>query len=241
MVLAGHLTDYPLSELLFFLSSKQRSGELVLTRDSVTITLRLHVGRLVSARPGSTDQRLGSRLVADGILTPQQLSQALVQQKAGWDRQSLGGILVELGIVKPETIRRVVQEQIADCLVQLLMAPGGTFMFNSATASVSGVEVDINIEREVLDAIRRIDEVVTAQIDLGIVVLDRDVTAAELQPVIADGWELIDALMDDASTVDDIVARTGWPRDSVISGLSRLLMHNIISVARPAVAESVAA
>ena len=77
MALAGHVRDFPLAELLFFLSSKQRTGQLVLKRHELTIIFTLRRGRLIAGQMLPADQRLGERLVASGALRHPQLEEAL--------------------------------------------------------------------------------------------------------------------------------------------------------------------
>jgi hypothetical protein len=240
MVLVGHVSDYPLSELLFFLSTKRRTGHLTLQHRSITITFTLQSGRLIAAQPSAVDQRLGSRLVADGILTLDQLHNALACQFAEMPGTPLGAILVQQGCLTPSTVQRVLKEQVADCLVQFLITPGGTFTFQPCAVDAAGINLDISIEREVFEAIHRVDELLTDMLEIGTVTLDPDITADALEPIIAESWDLIDALMDDASTVDEVIRSTGWTRPKVIDGLLRLHAHNIVSVRTSDRAEAVA-
>ncbi|HEX5166571.1 MAG TPA: DUF4388 domain-containing protein, partial [Thermomicrobiales bacterium] len=164
MALAGDIEDYPLAELLFFLSSKQRTGELVLEQAEITIVFALRHGRLIAAQMIPTDQRLGERLVSGGVITPSMLSDALQRQEQTPERQ-LGAILVERGDAPRETVIDAIRGQITDCLVAFLIAPGGTFLFQEKPLDTDMIDVDVIVEREVLDALRRADEYVTRQID----------------------------------------------------------------------------
>jgi hypothetical protein len=151
MVLTGHMIDFPLAELLFFLSSKQRSGWLDLRHSSMTITFTLRRGRLVAARSDRANERLGTRLVSEGLLTPTRLGHALAQQRVVGQHTPLGAVLVDLGYVDSDTIQRILREQIADCLLQVLIAPDGTFEFHLGAPEAEGVDLDVAIEREVLE------------------------------------------------------------------------------------------
>jgi type IV pilus assembly protein PilB len=63
---------------------------------------------MATAAPGGSD-RLGETLLRDGILSREQLTQALVEQKA--TRQRLGYILVKLGFVPEIEVTQVLARQ----------------------------------------------------------------------------------------------------------------------------------
>ena len=230
MALAGDIEDYPLAELLFFLSSKQRTGELVLEQSQITIVFALRRGRLIAAQMIPTDQRLGERLIAGGVITQPILSDALRSQEQTPDRQ-LGTILVERGDAPRETVIEAIREQITDSLVALLIAPGGTFTFREKSIETEMIDVDVNVEREVLDALRRADEYVTRQIDTGPLRLKPNVGPDALQPFILDNWDLIDALIGGAQTVDELVVETRWERERVVNTLFQLQANGAIELA----------
>ena len=230
MVLAGHVHDYPLAELLFFLSSKQRTGHLTLKRSEMKIVLMLHRGRLIAAQMIPGDRRLGERLLDDGTITHGELSVALQFQQEHAPELQLGSILVELNLADRETILRALRAQIADCLVMLLIAPGGTFAFHEKAIDPGRIDVDVIVEREVLDAIHRADEYVARQIDTGPIRLNPDVTSSTLQRFILDSWDVIDAMLGGAQTVDELVAETLWERDRVVSSLCQLQASGTITL-----------
>lgn len=231
MVLAGHVQDYPLAELLFYLSSKQRTGHLILKRSEMKIIFVLRRGRLIAAQSIPADRRLGERLIEDGTISQEELQIALDFQEEHAQDQPLGTILVDIGVVGRDTIRDVVRAQIADCLIRLLIAPGGTFAFLEKAIDPSGIDVDIVVEREVLDAIRRADEYVARQIDTSPLRLKSNVGADALQPFVIDNWDLIDALIGGAETVDEIVAETDWERERVVKLLCQLQGSGAIDLA----------
>jgi hypothetical protein len=230
MVLTGHVDDYPLAELLFFLSSKRRTGHLILDRVDMRIIFTLRLGRLIAAQMVPADQRLGDLLVADGAINLDTLDEALRFQQTEPDRP-LGTLLVERGLVEREGVLQALRRQIADCLVAFLIAPGGTFTFEQAEIDPSGINVDVIVEREVLEAIRRADEHVARQIDTGPLCLKPDVDPGVLQPYILESWDLIDAMIGGAQTVDEIIAEIEWERERVVLSLSQLQANGAIDLA----------
>src|SRR4051794_22944863 len=158
MAFAGDLIDFPLPDLLFYLSSKRYSGWLTLRHDTSELTLTLQAGQPVEARSNSADQRLGARLVADGLLTRAQLEVALAHQALRTPTPSLGALVVELGLLADDAVRQAVSAQLHALLGQLLESPTGTFRFVRGLPEVHGLELAFNLEHEVLAAIGRVDE-----------------------------------------------------------------------------------
>jgi len=222
MAIAGHVKDFPLAELLFFLSSKQRTGRLVLKRRGMTIIFTLRFGRLIAAQMLPAEQRIGDRLVASGALSPAMLDEALHLQRHAAPGRPLGTLLVERGFIAREVLQHTLREQIADCLFKFLIAPGGTFTFRELTIDPSRIDVDVVVEREVLEALRRADEYVAQKIETGPLSLSLQVDPEVFQPLIVDNRDVIEAMRDGATTLDQIVAETAWGRDRVMNTLFQL-------------------
>ena len=236
MALAGHIHDFPLAELLFFLSNKQRTGMLVLKRAEMTIIFTLRRGRLIAAQMIPADQRLGDRLVADGALMADALHEALQFQQQHASDRPFGTLLVERGYLAREEVHRAIRGQIADCLVAFLVEPGGIFTFRECEVDPSRLEVDVNVEREVLEAISRADEHVARQIETGPLRLKPNVGARSLQPFILENWDVIDAMLGGAQTIEEIVSETAWDRDSVVNALFQLQANGVIDLECPLLA-----
>lgn len=233
MALAGHIADFPLAELLFYLSSKQRTGQIVLKRPWTTMIFTLRRGRLVAAQMLPADQRLGDRLVAEGVLNAGLLAVALEVQRQDALRRPLGALLVELGYVEPETVMRALRGQIADCLFRFLIAPGGTFTFREKTVDPQGMDVNVNAEFEVLEAIRRADEWIAGQMDTSPIYLNQQINTEALQPIVYERWDVVDAMLDGAQTVDEIVRAIGWERQQVVDAVLQLQAHGAIDLEKP--------
>jgi hypothetical protein len=233
MALAGHIADFPLAELLFYLSSKQRTGQIVLKRPWTTMIFTLRRGRLIAAQMLPADQRLGDRLVAEGVLNAGLLEVALEVQRQDALHRPLGTLLVELGYVEAETVQRALRGQIADCLFRFLIAPGGTFTFREKTADSRGMDVNVNVEFEVLEAIRRADEWVAGQLDISPIYLNQQINADALQSIVYERWDAVEAMLDGAETIDAIVTATGWERQRVVDAVLQLQAHGAIDLEKP--------
>lgn len=233
MVLGGHIREYPLAELLFFLSNKQRTGELVLKRSDMRMMFTMRRGRLIAAQMVPADQRLGELLLAGGLIDPDLLNEALDYQRRHASGRPLGTLLVERGYLEPAVVLGALRGQIMDCLVTFLIAPDGTFLFREREIDPSSISVDVIVEREVLEAIRRADEYVAKQIDTGPLRLKPNVDTHALQPFVVEHWDLIDAIVGGAQSVDEIVAEISWERERVVSTLLQLQASGAIMLDFP--------
>ncbi|HYI15694.1 MAG TPA: DUF4388 domain-containing protein [Thermomicrobiales bacterium] len=235
MALAGHIADFPLAELLFFLSSKQRTGQIVLKRPMTTMIFTLRRGRLIAGQMLPADQRLGDRLVAEGFLNAGLLAVALEVQRQDTLHRPLGTLLVELGYVEQRVVMSALRGQIADCLFRFLIAPGGTFTFREKLIDPRRMDVDINVEVEVLEAIRRADEWIAGRMDTNPIYLNQQINADVLQTIVYERWGVVEAMLDGATTIDEIVTATGWERERVIDTVLQFQAHGAIDLEAPTV------
>jgi hypothetical protein len=230
VALSGDLSDYPLAELLFFLSSRGRSGWLTLRNDDLEVTFTLRHGRLIAGESQDTRQRLGQLLMSSGLLTTNQLQHALTMQHQLRPKPTFGEVLVELGYADHGEIRRTLKSQISELLFQILIRPGGTFAFTRGLPDRRGITVDVVVEHEVLQAIRRADEWFHGQIQSSPVRIAPQVTPDMIEEHVATDWPILEALLDDATLLDEIVAASGWTREAVIESLMRLQAAGVISI-----------
>ena len=235
MALAGHIDDFPLAELLFFLSSKQRTGQIVLKRPMTTMIFTLRRGRLIAGQMLPADQRIGDRLVAEGFLNASLLAVALEVQRQDTLHRPLGTLLVELGYVEQSVVMSALRGQIADCLFRFLIAPGGTFTFREKPVDPRRMNVDISVQVEVLEAIRRADEWIAGRMDSSLIYLNQQINAEALQSIVYERWEVVEAMLDGVVTIDDIVTATGWEREQVIDTILQFQAHGAIDLETPSV------
>jgi hypothetical protein len=230
MAFSGDLSDFPFPDLLFYLSSKRYSGWLTLRHAANELTLTLVGGQAVAARSSVAEHRLGARLVADGLLTRGRLEVALAHQTVRDPAPALGALLVELGIVTPDAVRLAVYAQLHDLLDQLLLQPTGAFRWTRGLPDVHGLDLDLNLEREVLAAIGRADEQFAAQLPTARLTVVESATPERLVGAVGEDWPLFEALLDGATSFDAAVAASGWSPDAVQAGLARLHGHGVLRI-----------
>jgi len=127
---AGRIESLGLPVILQFLSQKEKSGRLTLTRRDGHGVVVLHEGRIVAVSAGSVRDSFGNMLVCRGLVSEDDLMKAIETQHLSLQRKRLGAILVEAGCVTTEDVERVVREQMKAELAALMEWPSGFFRFD---------------------------------------------------------------------------------------------------------------
>jgi diguanylate cyclase (GGDEF)-like protein/PAS domain S-box-containing protein len=128
----GTLEHLPFPEFVQTLSNLGKSGRLTLSRFGEKGYVFFHEGRIVGAALTSMRETLGSLLVAQHLITEEQLAETLEIQR-GSDRSCrLGSLLVERGLVSREDLQWVVRQQTQRILSALIRWTHGQFEFESA-------------------------------------------------------------------------------------------------------------
>jgi hypothetical protein len=224
----GDIFDFPLPDLLWFLGSRNKSGWLTLVSNSTHMVITFRQGKLVGARSTDSTQRLGSRLLDSGLIKGWQLEKALEYQKASSSQPALGSILVELGFITSEQLQQAIARQFGELVFRLLIHPAGQFRFDPGIPDLRGETVNVSIEGEVFEAVRRADEWSSERM------LD---TPFRLNPAISsETAALIDpeermylvALIRGPKTLDQLVDLSGRERQRVLESLNRLQAGGVI-------------
>ena len=162
MALEGDLQDFTLAEMLRFLESGAKTGTLELKRNGENGVVCLREGRVCFAAGPRHGQPLGRRLVADGIVSEDQLREAVglqeiqTQDKGG---RRLAQVLVEEGFVDEQTLDSLVQEALFEELFDLFRWDSGTVRFEQGDA---GDEFEtgilVRVEAVIQEMTRRLDQ-----------------------------------------------------------------------------------
>jgi len=144
MTLGGRLNDVDLRALLQTLAVNQSAGKLALTRREGHALLVFRRGRIIYAATSSARETFGSILLLRGVITEEDLAEALERQHAGPGSRRLGRVLVEMGKVDEAALREVMKQQTREVLQELLAWRTGFYKFEPLDVSPEGeVEVDV--------------------------------------------------------------------------------------------------
>ncbi len=159
MALTGTLKDFGIAEILQLIGQQSKSGALLLKSRSDEIQVLMWNGSVVSAEHAGRVARdkLGSLLVRAGLITAEQLAEALAVQKRTLRR--LGDIVVEMGMVTKEQLREMTALQTTQTLYTLFHWKSGTYAFEPRDVTFDRETVTpLRCEAVLMEGYRIIDE-----------------------------------------------------------------------------------
>lgn len=212
MPIKGSLKEASLAEVCQLLALGQKTGSLSVADRSRFGQIFFDNGRICFARVVNRRDRLGDMLVAEGILTQEQVDQTLALQEKTPERR-FGELLVEQHKVDREVLQRFISVQIEEAVYHLFTWTRGQFYFEVGDRPEPGESlVSVNAESLLLEAARRIDEwsLVEKRIpSLDLVFdLDRERMASAGAELTAD-QRAVAGLLDGHRSVQDIVDKSG--------------------------------
>ncbi len=140
---SGKLGPLDLSDLLYLLKARSKTGRLSLEKNGTTVELLIKSGRIHSILRKGLDgsRKLGQLLLKQKALSKSQLDRALRIQKSSG--QLLGELLMELGFVAKDQLKAGLKLQMEKSLQDLLLLKEPSFQF---------VEIDeVKIEPYVME------------------------------------------------------------------------------------------
>lgn len=210
MPIKGNLGEASLAEVCQLLALGQKSGSLSVADRSRFGQIFFDRGRICFARVVNRRDRIGDLLVADGVLTQEQVDDMLVLQSKTPERR-LGELLLEHHALKPDDLQRYIRTQIEEAVYHLFTWTRGQFYFEVGERPEPGeLLVSIHAESLLLEAARRIDEWSLVEkripsLDL-VFELDRERVAAAGAELTAE-QRAVAGLLDGHRSVQDIIDR----------------------------------
>jgi hypothetical protein len=208
----GETAEVGLAELLSVLAHRQHSGRLTIVSEGEEAQIFLYDGKVILINSSNPALRLGRILLRLGILTGDQVDNALRAQHDHTGRRPLGQILVDAGAVTTDDLARAAEEQCIEALTRVMVSKHGTFMFNRDIKPVAqqGL-VALSTDRIVLEASRRADEMVTLRSLLPPagtpLVASRKMVRQAGDQLTSLERQVLDALVEGTGTLDDLAQR----------------------------------
>ena len=158
MAIRGSLKEASLPDVLQLLAMGKKSGCLSVTHRNNFGSIFFDKGKICYASIVNRRDRLGDILVKSGLLSQEQLDEAIALQ--GKSRgQRLGELLVERAMITRENLHAQIRIQIEEAVYFLFTWAEGTFNFESdIRPEEQDFLVSINPESLLLEGARRVDE-----------------------------------------------------------------------------------
>jgi hypothetical protein len=157
MSITGNLKTMELAELLQWLAGAQKTGTLVVEKGGITKQVFFKDGSILST--ASTDRRehLGAFLVSYGLITDQELTQAIRMQES--NKMLLGKILTTIGAISESDLNRMLRLKAEESLYDVFGWGEGAFRFlDQQLPAESMVPMSLDVAAIVLEGMHRVDE-----------------------------------------------------------------------------------
>lgn len=128
MSLEGHLEDLSLADIFQIIHLSKKSGVLTVESDTGKGRIVFHEGQILYASMYDRE-KLGERLVREGLIKETDLEKALRIQKERKSHEPLGSILAENRFVDRDILEGILREQLKEIIYELLSWEEGKFKF----------------------------------------------------------------------------------------------------------------
>lgn len=145
MSLRGTLSTMRITELLKWVGDFEKSGMLEVERNQICRRVRFVEGKIVACSSQDPPARFGQMLLSDGVITKEQLAEALTLQKSRGGR--LGSVLCQMGLLEEDEEQRRITAKAQENIYGLFDWTDAAFRFVS-DAEPHEYEMPIEIDLE---------------------------------------------------------------------------------------------
>jgi len=143
MSLRGSLADLPLPDLLQIVSSNRKTGRMRVTTAEGEGLFVFRDGKIIYGATNAHREGFGSALVLRGLITPEQLEEALELKARAVEDRRLGFILMQMGAVTEEQLGDVLRGQLHEVTKEMFRWRQGVVEFEEVQIAPQGeVAVD---------------------------------------------------------------------------------------------------
>jgi hypothetical protein len=208
MALEGSLTDFGLADILQLIYFQKKTGVLTLEGKMDRVRLLFIEGNISGAESKRRieDNRLGKILVKRGLMTDDDLSSILEEQRSTGSR--FAHLAIRRNLVEKAVIQEILQGQITETVIQLFGWKQGTYEFASQGVP-RDKELDFTVDTQhlLMEGLRIVDEwsLIKGKITLDTVFRRKTQSPPELTGEEAEIFRYVDG-ENDVSTIIDLSA-----------------------------------
>jgi len=232
--LQGNIERFTLPEVFQLIASSRKSGTLGIQKDDSIVMVYFKDGNVVYGYGPRQTFHLGQLLKERGVISAQQLEEAIGVQAKTENSKRLGEILISRRFIDRTDLERVIKKQIEELLYSLLGWQAGSFKFyENQFPTDEEITVNLSVENVILEGLRRIDEmnmVKETLPDLDAVYTISASQAGRERAVTlqAAEWNVM-ALVDGRRSVNEICKVSPVNRNQTLKKLAQLKLSGIIT------------
>jgi hypothetical protein len=232
--LQGKIERFTLPEVFQLIASSRKSGTLGIQKDDSIVMVYFKDGNVVYGYGPRQTFHLGQLLKERGVISAQQLEEAIGVQAKTENSKRLGEILISRRSIDRTDLESVVIKQIEELLYSLLGWQTGSFKFyENQFPTDEEITINLSVENVILEGLRRIDEmnmVKETLPDLEAVYAIAASQAGRERAVTlqAAEWNIM-ALVDGRRTVNEICKVSPVDRNETLKKLAQLKLSGIVT------------
>jgi hypothetical protein len=236
--LKGRIEQFTLTEIFQLIAAAGKSGTLGIESDDAIVMIYFHDGKIIYGYGPRQTFHLGQLLRDRGVLSEEQLEEAVRVQANSESSKRLGEIMVGRNLISRVDLETVVREQIEELLFTLMAWQSGSFKFyENQFPTEEEITVQISVENVILEGLRRIDEenmVNDTFPDLNDVFALSTSESTTPREISLEGqeWNVM-SLVDGYRSIDEACKVSPYGRRETLKGLAKLKLAGLIAKAEP--------
>jgi hypothetical protein len=232
--LQGNIERFTLPEVFQLIASSRKSGTLGIQKDDSIVMVYFKDGNVIYGYGPRQTFHLGQLLKERGVISAQQLEEAIGVQAKTENSKRLGEILISRRFIDRTDLERVVKKQIEELLYSLLGWQAGSFKFyENQFPTDEEITVNLSVENVILEGLRRIDEMNMVKETLPDLEAVYTISASQAGreravTLQAAEWNIM-ALVDGRRTVNEICKVSPVDPNEALKKLAQLKLSGIIT------------
>ncbi len=232
--LQGNVERFTLPEVFQLIAAGRKSGTLGIQKEQSIVMVYFKDGNITYGYGPRETFHLGQLLKERGVLTAQQLEEAVNIQAKTENSKRLGEILISRGFIDRADLERVVKEQVEHLLHSLLSWQSGSFKFyENQFPTEEEITVSLSVENVILEGLRRVDEMnmireTLPDLEAVYTISASQAGRARAVTMQADEWNIM-ALVDGRRTINEICKVSPLVCEETLKKLAQLKLAGLIT------------
>jgi len=232
--LQGRIERFTLPEILQLIATSRKSGTLGIQKDDSIVMVYFREGNVVYGYGPRQTFHLGQLLKERGVISDQQLQEAVGLQAKSENSKRLGEIMVSRSYIDRADLQQVVTKQVEELLYSLLAWQSGSFKFyEDQFPTEEEITVQLSVENVILEGLRRVDEMNMVRETLPDLEAVFSISASQAGrtrdiSLKAGEWNVM-ALVDGRRTLGEVCKLSPLKRDETLKTLAHLKLAGIIT------------